>query len=266
MPFARDGSADGNYTITAAFVDFTGRRFTQAFTIVLDTLFPTVESVQVAAGSQTPLIEDRTVYITEPIVEVTVVFDETSNDVDFEATLISLEGQGGTNIPITTINNGQTVLTVRSAALTEDGEYDLTITPRDRVGNEGGVIYRKFIYDTEVPRITMPTPLVFNQRPVTYIGTALSQFQFAFTVEDVGPADLYLDQQTIGVMDTSGTDIPVAVTYDELTNQIYLALPASFPRDGSVDGEYTVKISLVDKPGIVRIRNTPSFMIPRHLK
>ena len=244
-----DGSADGEYTITATFVDFTERRFTREFPFVLDTLFPTVESVQVATGSQTPLIEDRTVYSAEPIVEVTVVFDEASNDLDFEATLISLVGSGGTNIPVTTVNDGQTTLRVSSDALTEDGEYVLTITPRDRAGNEGGVIYRKFVYDTEEPHITTPTPLVFNQQPVTYLGRVLSQFQFAFTVEDVGPADLYLQDQTVEVMDASGAKIPVALTHDALTSQLFLALPSAFPRDGSVDGEYTVKISLVDKAG-----------------
>ena len=248
-PFARDGSADGEYTITATFVDFTGRRFTQSFSIVLDTLFPTVESVEVAVGSQTPRIEDRTVYSAEPIVNVTVTFDETSNDVDFEATLISLVGQDGTSVPMTTVNDGQTVLTVSSEALTEDGEYVLSITPRDRFGNEGGIIYRKFVYDTEEPRITAPTPLIFNQRPITYIGSALRQFQFSFTIEDVGPAGLYLQEQTIEVLDASGTNIPIALTHDELTNQMYLALPGSLPRDGSADGEYTVKISLVDKAG-----------------
>ncbi len=245
----RDGSADGEYTITATFVDFTERRFTREFPLVLDTLFPTVKEVQVATGSQTPLIEDRTVYSAEPVVEVTVVFDETSNDVDFEATLISLVGSDETSIPITTVNDGQTVLTVSSQALTEDGEYILSITPRDRAGNVGGVIYRKFIYDTEEPRITAPTPLVFNQRPVTYLGKVLSQFQFAFTVEDVGPAGLYLEEQAFEVQDASGVNIPIALTHDELTNQLFFALPSSFPRDGSVDGEYTVKISLVDKAG-----------------
>ncbi len=245
----RDGSADGNYTLTATFVDFTGRRFRREFRLVFDTLFPTVKEVQVAAGSQTPLIEDRTVYISEPIVEVTVVFDETSNDVDFEATLISLVGSSATNIPVTTVNDGQTVLTVGSRALAEDGEYVLSITPRDRAGNEGDVIYRKFVYDTEEPRITAPTPLIFNQQPVTYIGSALGQFQLAFTVEDVGPAGLYLEEQTIEVLNASEENIPIALTHDELTNQLYFALPASLPRDGSADGAYTAKISLVDKAG-----------------
>ena len=247
-----DGSADGEYIVTATFVDFTERRFTREFSFVLDTQFPTVKDVQVATGSQTPRIEDRTIYIAEPTVQVTVVFDETSNDVDFETTVISLVGSDGTNIPITTVNDGQTVLTVGSEALTEDGEYILSITPRDRAGNEGGLIYRKLIYDTEEPRITTSTPttpLVFNQQPVTYLGRALSQFQFPFIIEDVGPAGLYLEEQTVEVLDTSGANIPIALTRDELTSQLFLALPASFPRDGSVDGEYTAKISLVDKAG-----------------
>ena len=245
----RDGSADGEYTITATFIDFTGRRFEQTFPIVLDTLFPTVKEVQVATGSQAPHIEDRTVYSAEPIVEVTVVFDEAANDVDFEATAISLVKSDETPIPITTVNDGQTVLKISSESLTEEGEYVLSITPRDRVGNEGGVIYRKFVYDTEPPHITAPTPLIFNQQPVTYIGNALRQFQLAFTVEDVGAADLYLEDQTIEVLDASGAKIPIGLTYDEFTNQLYFALPDSLPRDGSADGAYTVKISLVDKAG-----------------
>ena len=248
----RDGSADGEYIVTATFVDFTERRFTREFSFVLDTLFPTVKDVQVATGSQTPRIEDRTLYIVEPTVQVTVVFDETSNDVDFEATVVSLVDSDGASIPITTVDDGQTVLTVSSEALTQDGEYVLTITPRDRVGNEGGIIYRKFVYDTEEPRITTSTPttpLVFNQQPVTYLGRALSQFQFPFIVEDVGPAGLDLEDQTVEVLDASGANIPIALTRDELTSQLFLALPASFPRDGSVDGEYTAKISLVDKAG-----------------
>ncbi len=248
----RDGSADGEYTITATFVDFTERRFTREFSFVLDTLFPTVKDVQVTTGSQTPRIEDRTVYTAEPTVRVTVVFDETSNDVDFAATVVSLVNSDGASIPITTVNDGQTVLTVSSDALTQDGEYVLTITPRDRVGNEGGVIYRKFVYDTEEPRITTSTPttpLVFNQQPVTYLGRALSQFQFPFIIEDVGPAGLYLEEQTVEVLDASGANIPIALTRDELTSQLFLALPASIPRDGSADGEYTAKISLVDKAG-----------------
>ena len=249
VPVARNGSADGEYIVTATFVNFTGQRLTQEFPLILDTRFPTVENVQIAAESKTYPDEDRTVYINEPFVQMSVVFDEASNDVDFESTLVSLVGPGGTDVPINKINDGRKVLTVSSQALTDDGEYVLSITPRDRAGNEGGIIYRKFVYDTEDPHITAPTPFILNQQPITYISGGLRQLQFALTIEDVGAAGLFLAEQTVEVLDASGESIPIAVTRDELTSQLFFALPASIPRDGSADGEYTVKISLVDKAG-----------------
>ena len=74
-PVARDGSADGTYTITATFVDFTGQSFAQEFPIVLDTQFPAIERVRVAAESQTPLAEDRTTDISGSVDQLTVAFD-----------------------------------------------------------------------------------------------------------------------------------------------------------------------------------------------
>ena len=50
VPVARDGSADGEYIVTATFVDFTGRRFTQEFLIVLDTQIPALVSTVPAAN------------------------------------------------------------------------------------------------------------------------------------------------------------------------------------------------------------------------
>ena len=41
----RDGTADGEYTITATFVDFSGKRFTEEFPVFLDTQFPAIERV-----------------------------------------------------------------------------------------------------------------------------------------------------------------------------------------------------------------------------
>ena len=261
-PFARDGSADGEYTITATFVDWTRRRFTQRFPIVLDTRVPEIENVHVKTSeSETELSTDTITAITENFSQILVTFQKAAvsegnagpspvqPDIDFTNTVIELTGPEAA-VPINISIHSATQLAVRFVELMEDGVYTLAITPQDIVGNTArGAVHYAFLLDTEAPRITAPTPLIFNQRPVTYIGSALRQFQFAFTVEDVGPAGLYLEEQTIEVLDASGTNIPIALTHDELTNQLFLALPASFPRDGSVDGEYTVKISLVDKAG-----------------
>ena len=259
-PFARDGSADGEYTITATFVDFTGRRFTREFQFVLDTRIPEIESVHVkTSASETELSTDTITTITENFSQILVTFQKAAivqPDIDFAGTVVTLTSTGpdGTEqektIPTHVSVYNATQLAVRFVELMEDGFYTLSITPQDIVGNTArGAIRYAFLIDTEAPQITAPTPLIFNQQPVTYIGSALRQFQLAFTVEDVGPAGLYLEEQTIEVLDASGTNIPIGLTYDELTNQLYFALPDSLPRDGSADGEYTVKISLVDKAG-----------------
>ncbi len=264
-----DGTDDGEYTITATFIDFAGQSFTEQFSFVVDTQVPEVESVHVAIDTRPELSADTIATLTENFSQIIVTFNAddrkplvVSNqqegdippeslltDIDFADTVVELTGPAGT-IPTNVSVYSATQLAIRFVELIEDGSYTLSIIPQDILGNTArGAIRYAFLIDTEAPRITLPTPLIFNQQPITYIGNALRQFQFSFTVEDVGPADLYLEEQTLEVMNAAGVNIPVAVTYDELTNQIFLALPASFPRDGSVDGEYTVKISLVDKAG-----------------
>ena len=248
-PFAQDGSSDGEYTIRISLVDKAGNRLDSEHTVVYDSKVPQLSSV--ILNTEPPIVLEPQLIkmISETVSSITLQFEDATR-VDFTNTVVELTGPGGSSISSNISVDSFTQLTIRFVELMEDGSYTLSIIPRDVAGNTAqGAVRYAFLLDTESPRITAPTPLVFNQRPVTYIGNALRQFQFAFTVEDVGPADLYLEEQTIEVLDASGANIPVAVTYDELTNQLYLALPASLPRDGSADGEYTVKISLVDKAG-----------------
>ena len=84
-------------------------------------------------------------------------------------------------------------------------------------------------------------------QPVSYISGGLDQF--LFTVEDLGPADLLLESQTIELIDSAGGVVPATLTFDELTNQLYLTLSVPFARDGSVDGSYTMRLSIVDRAG-----------------
>ena len=257
-PFVQDGSSDGEYTVKISLVDKAGNRLDSEHTVVYDSKVPQLSSV--VLNTEPPIVLEPQLIkmISETVSSITLQFEEATR-IDFTNTVVELtrpdpEEPMGPSGPIPIPSNisvdSFTQLTIRFVELMEDGSYTLSVTPRDVAGNTArGAIRYAFLLDTESPRITAPTPLVFNQQPVTYIGSALRQFQFAFTVEDVGPADLYLEEQTIEVLDASGANIPVAVTYDELTSQLYLALPASLPRDGSADGEYTVKISLVDKAG-----------------
>ena len=252
-PFTQDGSSDGEYTVKISLVDKAGNRLDSEHAVVYDSKVPQISSV--VLNTEPPIVLEPQLIkmISEPISSITLQFEEATR-IDFTNTVVELTGPDSEEpVPSNISVNSFTQLTIRFVELMEDGSYTLSVTPRDVAGNTArGAMRYAFLLDTESPRIsgaTPETPLVFNQQPVTYIGSALRQFQFAFIVEDVGPAGLYLEEQTIEVLDASGANIPVAVMYDELTSQLYLALPASFPRDGSADGEYTVKISLVDKAG-----------------
>ena len=124
--------------------------------------------------------------------------------------------------------------------------YTVAITPIDKAGRQGDIVYRQFIYDTQEPRITAATPVSLIQ-PATYIGGSLTQFQF--TVEDMGPAGLTLAEQTIELLDAQGASVSAIFTYDEINSQLYLTLDAPLAQDGSADGEYVISVSLIDKAG-----------------
>ena len=257
-PFAQDGSSDGEYTVKISLVDKAGNRLDSEHIVVYDSKVPQISSV--VLNTEPPIVLEPQLIkmISETVSSITLQFEEATR-IDFTNTVVELTRPDPADpaetilIPSNISVDSFTQLTIRFVELMEDGSYTLSVTPRDVAGNTArGAIRYAFLLDTESPRIsgaTPETPLVFNQQPVTYIGSGLRQFQFVLTVEDVGPAGLYLEEQTIEVLDASGANIPITLTYEELMNQLYLALPASLPRDGSADGEYTVKISLVDKAG-----------------
>ena len=365
-PLPRDGSADGEYTITATFVDFGGRRLTQQFQRLLDTQFPAIESVHVTTDSQIELSTDRTTTLAEGFSQIVVTFANAQetlvSGIDFANTDVTFTNPAGESISTNRLDDGENVLTLNFQALTAlgeyvlsvtpqdlagnqsaaplvyrlridvplptvtsvliggklgaivyvngdaanivatfadlsgagidlddggstitvtsadglpipgittsngtdqltwipivlptngsaDGSYTVIITPKDKAGRQGDVTYRQFVFDTQEPRITAATPVSLNQ-PATYIGGTLIPLQsLQFTLEDVGPAGLELEEQTAELIDPQGTPIDTTLTFDEINSQLYLTLDTPLAQDGSADGEYTVKVSLVDKSG-----------------
>ena len=374
-PLPRGGSADGEYTVNAIFVDFGGRRLVQQFQLLLDTQFPTIESVQAATDipveptdSPPELSTDSITTVTEGFSQIIVTFEDTQDmqegavsGIDFSNTGITFTDPAGETISVNRLDDSENSLTLDFQALralgeyvlsitpqdlagnqsaapfvyrlridvplptvisvligdkigtivyangdtanivatfadlsgagldledggstiavtnesglpapgittanaetnqltwtpivlptdgSADGRYTVTVTPKDKTGRQGDVVYRQFIYDTQEPRITASTPVLLNQ-PATYIG-ALTQLQF--TVEDMGPAGLALTDQTIALLDPQGAPVPATFTFDEINSHLYLTLDTLLAQDGSVDGTYTIKVSLVDKAGNV---------------
>ena len=50
-------------------------------------------------------------------------------------------------------------------------------------------------------------------------------------------------------MNPQGASVSGTLTFDEISSQLYLTLDAPLAQDASADGEYIVKVSLVDKSG-----------------
>ena len=246
-PFARDGSADGAYTVRISLVDKAGNRLDSEHALIYDSQVPQPSSVMVNTESPVELVPQLITYISETVSSITLQFEEATR-VDFANTVVALTGPGEQGIPINvSVSESLMQLTVRFVELTQDGSYTVSVTPQDIAGNVvRGAMRYSFLLDTESPRITASSPLILSQ-PVSYVGGGLNQF--VFTVEDVGPADLLLASQAIELVDGSGSAVPATLTSDELTSQLYLTLPSSFPRDGSVDGAYTIRLSLVDRAG-----------------
>ena len=126
-----------------------------------------------------------------------------------------------------------------------DGTYAVAVTPVDNAGRTGDVALRGFIYDTQGPRVTSASPVTLHQ-PVSYLGGSFPQLQF--TIEDVGPASLELDAQTISLTNSAGETVSGQITHDGV-NQLFYTLSAPLPTDGSADGEYLVTVNLMDRAG-----------------
>ena len=223
-PLPRDGSADGEYTITATFVDFSGRRLTQQFQRLLDTQFPAIESVQVATDSQPELSTDRTTTVAEDFSQIVVTFENTPeggvSGIDFANTGVTFTNPSGESISVNRLDDGENVLTLNFQALTALGEYVLSVTPQDLAGNQSAapLVYRL--------RIDMPLPTVSSVRISGKLGTIVyvngDSTNIVATFADLSGAGIDLDDggSTITVTTESGLPAPGITTADAETNQL----------------------------------------------
>ena len=164
---------------------------------------------------------------------------------------ITVANAAGTPVPGTTTDNGDDELTWVPSVLpldgTADGRYTVTITPRDKAGRQGDAVYRQFVFDTQPPEITDASPMDMSQ-PVTYLSAPSALAQLSVTLADVGPAEFWVEEQRMTLLDAAGSEVPTSLTHNE-EDRLFLTLPQPLAKDGSQDGEYTVSITLVDKSG-----------------
>ncbi len=239
----------GIYTISVTPQDIAGNVAQTAirYQFRLDTTLPTVDSVLIdgKVGS--------TVYVKTAVPRIIAAITDSLGvglSVGDTGSTIVVTNSQGIQVSATTTLNAANQLTWIPIPLpvdgSADGEYTVVITPVDKVGRTGTVVRRQFIYDTQAPRLTSATPITLHA-PISYLGSGLNQF--VLTVEDVGPSDIVYASQVVALMDATGKPVPAKLTYDELTNQLYLTLDTPFASDGTADGPYTLNVLLIDKAG-----------------
>ncbi|MDE0317427.1 MAG: Ig-like domain-containing protein [Candidatus Poribacteria bacterium] len=241
----RNGTADGEYTMTATFVDFSGNQFTQSFPFILDTQFPAIDTVKVGTDPQFQLSLDSATDVIESFSQITVAFDET--DVDFENTAVSLTGPDGTEIALHRSNDGAGLLTLNFQNLAKLGTYILTVTPRDNIGNvsETPFIYR-FHLDIAVPVVT--SVLIGGQSgAVVYVNGSTGEI--IATLADTTGIGIAVGEDESNIVVTSASGLPVPGVITTKGNNQLIWRPIALPTDGSADGSYTVAVTPVDKAG-----------------
>ena len=169
-PLATDGSDDGIYTIEFTPISASGRSGeVQRLTFTYDTQAPEIESDDVInfVVSQ-PGVNNS---LTEIRVNLT---DDTSGidweNLDEEWLTFERRSPNPAEVSGRVSDDGQGTLTFRlTAPLADngsaDGEYQITVNPKDRAGNDDEPYERVFVYDTSPPMIDAGT-LLINDAPL----------------------------------------------------------------------------------------------------
>ena len=226
----RDGTQDAVYTIHVTSVDAAGNSSTSRVDLIYDTEAPTIVSIA----------PERDATVTT-LSQVTLVMDDRMSGVDFANTILKLV-RDDVEIRGTSSNNGKDteVITLSNPLVTDgsdDGEYRIEITTVDQAGNASDLIERRFYFVSQPPEIRLNAPATGVINEFTTIDAQLENY--IGTGIDFSP-----DKSSVIVTRPDGTVLPSAsVEADNVDNRLIWMAKTPLPRDGSADGEYTVRVN-----------------------
>ena len=251
-------SENGAYTAAIFVTDEAGNQAVTDSRFNFDTLPPTLEQIRSNFGDFPPNGSVNT-----KITFVEVDLDDNIDDgLNLSASAIALDGPGGAIFGNQTFGGDSSLRWDLKVPLTadgsEDGIYTITISAADRAGNTADFGEISFVYDTQVPRLISLTPnleensfhlgggAIFRSQPLSRIVAGFSDrdgsgVNFASTrVEIFSTGATGVDEISLtGIHHPNPTDGTLA----------FLLSPPLENQDGTQDGAYTIRVTLVDVAG-----------------
>jgi hypothetical protein len=174
QPLADDGSADGTYTLSVTPVNRAGRRGTpQQFSFVYDTAAPEVDLDTIALIVAEPGVNNALNEIRVDLADASPGSGIDWDNLDeswFTLEMLSPDPGGERKVRGSLSGDEQRMLTFRlttplASDGSQDGEYRVTIAPKDRAGNVAEAAIYEFFYDTRPPEIKVDS-LRINDQPL----------------------------------------------------------------------------------------------------
>ena len=248
-PLTREGNFDGLYSLRVSAVDKAGYVEERTFALRYDTQVPIIQAAVATQNDGTPaeLSGVEAQLITSPIHQITVrLSDGEGSGMDVLQTTVSLIGPEGTPVGANQSDNGADTVYLSFNPLrtdgSDDGFYRVQVIPTDLAGNTlTSPVEFPFFYSTRKPEVIATTPTEFAS--VTHLT------EVSATLQDHSGEGIDFDRTTILLKAPDQSSILGHQTVDDVQSSVTWELNQPLSRDGSVDGEYTIQLSLVDKAG-----------------
>ena len=251
-------SENGTYTAFILGADEAGNQFVTESNFNFDTVPPTLEQIRSDNDDFRPNGSVNT--------EITFVEVDLDDNIDgglnLSAATIALNGPGGAIFGNQTFGGDSTLRWDLKVPLvtdgSEDGIYTIAISAADRAGNTADFGDVAFVYDTQVPRLVSLTPnfdvdsfhlgggAIFRSQP-------LSRVVAGFSDGDGSGVDFASTRLEIFSTGETGVD-EISLTGPHHPNRAdgtlaFLLSPPLENQDGSQDGAYIIRVTLVDAAG-----------------
>ena len=131
----------------------------------------------------------------------------------------------------------------------DDGAYQIEVTPANAAGIQGPTQVFSFVYDSQPPEILSSIGTFFPQSEFEQSGDAIAGFYAELLDATSGVDWENVDETWMTLENPQGELVEGSVTGSSLFGLLQLVFTTPLASDGSEDGEYTLQIQAVDLAG-----------------